>query len=127
MLTSQRAHFVCELAQRDLIDEVAQRGARKHLVYATVTSAFDMCLFRCRTSSGKLDAESHTRAMVLKVCSHFLFVVRVRPLLSSAASTVHENSYRSHLHHCFGGLCPPVEHSWFSHYYWAAGHGASKP
>lgn len=83
MLTPKRAHVVCELVQRDLIDEVAQRGARKHLVYATVTSAFDMCLFRCRTSSGKLDAESHMHHGIQSLFSLFVCCAcATAPLLS---------------------------------------------
>lgn len=70
-------------SNRALISALTQAGSKRHVVYASVTDTWQLCLFKCRTSSG---------------------------------SVVHENTYRSDAHFCFGTACPPLSVEAFEHY-----------
>ena len=76
------------------------------MVYASVDDPFDLCVFKCRTSSGVwvcraglLDASCDLNAVV-----------------APTGSVVHENTYRSDDHYCFGVVCPHLTVESFEHF-----------
>ena len=85
-------------------------GGDRHLVYASVVDPFDLCLFKCRTGSGAFDG------VVSDSCGANLGAAAMSVVIRMPGSVVHENTYRSRDHFCFGGVCPRLSTDSFRHY-----------